>query len=85
MDSTAASLAPGLALWQAVVDERGLGELPFPPDFPKMPGEPKRARPSISREDTTGIETENLYANRDRWESGEMPEWTTRPSRSRDS
>ena len=24
----------------------GLGELPFPPDFPKMPGEPPRVQPS---------------------------------------
>lgn len=34
-----------LALWQADVD-RGLGELNFPPDFPKMPGEPPRVQPS---------------------------------------
>lgn len=28
-------------------DERdhGLGELPYPPDYPKMPGEPRRSRP----------------------------------------
>ena len=26
--------------------EQGLGELPFPPDFPKMPGEPPRVPPS---------------------------------------
>lgn len=24
--------------------DRGLGELPYPPDFPKMPGEPRRSR-----------------------------------------
>ncbi|GAB3280632.1 non-homologous end-joining DNA ligase [Parasphingorhabdus pacifica] len=24
--------------------DRGLGELPYPPDYPKMPGEPKRSR-----------------------------------------
>ncbi len=35
-----------LALWDADVSERGLGELPFPPDFPKMPGEPPRVQPS---------------------------------------
>ncbi len=34
-----------LALWAADV-ERGLGELNFPPDFPKMPGEPPRVQPS---------------------------------------
>jgi DNA ligase D len=29
----------------------GLGELPFPPDFPKMPGEPPRVQPSRARRD----------------------------------
>jgi DNA primase len=28
----------------------GLGELPFPPDYPKMPGEPPRVQPSRRRE-----------------------------------
>ncbi len=28
------------------------GELPYPPNFPKMPGEPKRVQPSRAREDT---------------------------------
>jgi len=27
----------------------GLGELPFPPDFPQMPGEPPRVQPSRAR------------------------------------
>lgn len=34
-----------LEWWQRDV-ENGLGELPFPPDFPKMPGEPPRVQPS---------------------------------------
>lgn len=38
-----------LALWEADV-ERGLGELNFPPDFPKMPGEPPRVQPSKKNE-----------------------------------
>lgn len=29
--------------------DRGLGDLPYPPDFPKMPGEPKRVQPSKAR------------------------------------
>lgn len=33
------------ALWEADL-ERGLGELSFPPDHPKMPGEPPRVQPS---------------------------------------
>lgn len=34
-----------LGWWQRDLDD-GLGELPFPPDFPKMPGEPPRVQPS---------------------------------------
>ncbi|KFU77502.1 DNA ligase D, polymerase domain-containing protein [Amycolatopsis lurida] len=35
-------------------DERdhGVGEMPYPPDYPKMPGEPKRVQPSKARDDT---------------------------------
>jgi DNA ligase D-like protein (predicted polymerase) len=29
--------------------ENGLGEMPFPPDYPKMPGEPPRVQPSRAR------------------------------------
>jgi DNA ligase D len=29
--------------------ERGLGDLPYPPDHPKMPGEPTRVQPSRAR------------------------------------
>lgn len=32
----------------------GLGDLPYPPNYPKMPGEPKRVQPSKSRADTVG-------------------------------
>lgn len=42
-------IAPLLDLWQADVDDRGLGEMPFPPDYPKMPGEPPRVQPSRAR------------------------------------
>ena len=37
-----------LSWWQRDV-EAGLGELPFPPDFPKMPGEPPRVQPSRAK------------------------------------
>ncbi|MDP9397381.1 MAG: ATP-dependent DNA ligase, partial [Actinomycetota bacterium] len=30
--------------------ERGLGDAPYPPNYPKMPGEPKRVQPSKDRE-----------------------------------
>ena len=39
-----------LEWWQRDLDD-GLGELPFPPDFPKMPGEPMRVQPSRARKD----------------------------------
>ena len=29
--------------------DRGLGDLPYPPDYPKMPGEPMRVQPSRAR------------------------------------
>jgi len=28
-----------------------LGELPFPPDYPKMPGEPPRVQPSRAKKE----------------------------------
>ena len=37
-----------LEWWQRDVAS-GLGELPFPPDYPKMPGEPPRVQPSRAR------------------------------------
>ena len=37
-----------LEWWQRDLAD-GLGELPFPPDFPKMPGEPMRVQPSRAR------------------------------------
>jgi hypothetical protein len=27
-------------------EEQGLGDMPYPPDYPKMPGEPPRVQPS---------------------------------------
>ncbi|WP_345761162.1 non-homologous end-joining DNA ligase [Diaminobutyricibacter sp. McL0608] len=37
--------------WWARDLENGLGELPFPPDYPKMPGEPPRVQPSRARKE----------------------------------
>lgn len=42
MDDVAHSLEPLLNLWEALPG----GELSFPPDYPKMPGEPPRVQPS---------------------------------------
>lgn len=43
---SAGDVRAALALWDKDINERGLGELNFPPDFPKMPGEPPRVQPS---------------------------------------
>src|SRR4051812_29787021 len=48
MDIAVGSLDAALDLWRAD-RERGLEELPFPPDYPKMPGEPPRVQPSRAR------------------------------------
>ena len=45
----AGDVTHAIALWEQDVHERGLGELPFPPDYPKMPGEPPRVQPSRAR------------------------------------
>lgn len=45
MDDVAQSIAPLLDL-AAADEERGLGDIPYPPNYPKMPGEPKRVQPS---------------------------------------
>jgi DNA ligase D len=43
------SLQPLLDMYEA--DERG--DMPYPPDYPKMPGEPKRVQPSRDRDRPT--------------------------------
>src|ERR1700754_3382836 len=45
MDSVAQSIAPLLEMVEAD-ERRGLGDMPYPPNYPKMPGEPKRVQPS---------------------------------------
>jgi DNA ligase D len=35
--------------WVARDERQGLGEAPYPPNFPKMPGEPPRVQPSRAR------------------------------------
>ena len=46
IDDVAHSLQPLLDLYER--DEQG--DMPYPPDYPKMPGEPKRVQPSRDRE-----------------------------------
>lgn len=45
LNAVSHSLEPLLAM-VAADEERGLGDLPYPPTYPKMPGEPKRVQPS---------------------------------------
>ncbi|MDQ3150359.1 MAG: ATP-dependent DNA ligase, partial [Actinomycetota bacterium] len=35
-----------------------LGDLPYPPDHPKMPGEPLRVQPSRAKRPTSGNTTD---------------------------
>lgn len=48
MGSSPGSIEVLLQWWQRDLDN-GLGEMPFPPDYPKMPGEPMRVQPSRAR------------------------------------
>lgn len=62
-----------LALWGADL-ERGLGELNFPPDYPKMPGEPPRVPPSKRRTDKADDEYLAPKAERDaEWGTAVVP------------
>jgi DNA ligase D len=45
IDAVAQSIEPLLEMVKAD-EERGLGDLPYPPSYPKMPGEPPRVQPS---------------------------------------
>ena len=53
MDSQQFSLEPLLELARQD-EEGGLGDLPYPPNYPKMPGEPKRVQPSRNRDGSAG-------------------------------
>ena len=46
MDNVAHSLQPLLDIYEREDD----GDMPYPPDYPKMPGEPKRVQPSRDRD-----------------------------------
>ena len=44
------SIQPLLDLADRDEAEHGVGDLPYPPEYPKMPGEPKRVQPSKDRD-----------------------------------
>ena len=48
IDDATGDVATAIALWDRDVAD-GLGEMPFPPEYPKMPGEPPRVQPSRKR------------------------------------
>jgi DNA ligase D len=48
INEVAHSLEPLLDLYRRF-EEEGYGDMPYPPDYPKMPGEPKRVQPSRAR------------------------------------
>ncbi|AQP43432.1 DNA ligase [Tessaracoccus flavus] len=64
IDDHAGDVAGALKLWEADL-ERGLGELNFPPDYPKMPGEPPRVPPSKRKADRADDEYLAPKAERD--------------------
>ena len=49
IDEAVHSLEPLLEMYERDV-AAGYGDLPYPPDYPKMPGEPKRVQPSRDRD-----------------------------------
>ncbi|WP_326653850.1 MULTISPECIES: non-homologous end-joining DNA ligase [unclassified Streptomyces] len=51
MDDHAFSLESLLELARKDERDHGLSDLPYPPDYPKMPGEPKRVQPSRAKKD----------------------------------
>lgn len=54
MDDHAFRLDALLELADRDERDRGLGDLPYPPEYPKMPGEPRRVQPSRARRDEDG-------------------------------
>jgi hypothetical protein len=49
IDEVAHDLTPVLEWYERDVRDEGLEDMPYPPDYPKMPGEPKRVQPSRAR------------------------------------
>jgi DNA ligase D len=49
IDDTAHDLTPLLEWYERDEKDRGLGDMPYPPDYPKMPGEPMRVQPSRAK------------------------------------
>ncbi len=52
LDDVAHDLTPVLDWYERDEREAGLGDMPYPPEYPKMPGEPRRVQPSRARRPT---------------------------------
>jgi DNA ligase D len=53
LDARAYGLETALEWYERDERDHGLGEMPYPPDYPKMPGEPKRVQPSRAVDPTS--------------------------------
>jgi DNA ligase D len=53
MDAHAGGIETVLEWYAADERDRGLGEMPYPPEYPKMPGEPMRVQPSRAKAPST--------------------------------
>jgi DNA ligase D len=51
IDDVAVDIAPLLEWSERDERDHGLGEAPYPPNYPKMPGEPMRVQPSRAKKD----------------------------------
>ncbi|MEV0204427.1 non-homologous end-joining DNA ligase [Streptomyces sp. NPDC050788] len=56
MDDMRYSLETLLELARKDEHDHGLGDLPYPPEYPKMPGEPKRVQPSRAKKEAPPTE-----------------------------
>jgi DNA ligase D len=50
IDDVAHDLSPLLEWYERDERDHGMGDMPYPPDYPKMAGEPKRVQPSKDRD-----------------------------------
>jgi DNA ligase D len=53
IDDVRHDLAPVLEWYERDERDAGLGDMPYPPDYPKMPGEPMRVQPSRAKRVTS--------------------------------
>ena len=62
MDATAPGRLDTALEWYDRDAVNGEGEMPYPPEYPKMPGEPPRVQPSRARATCRSLSSENSMA-----------------------